>query len=193
MGTSKAKPATSPLTSPSTSHDPVVLGVLGRPHGLKGDLRFFPEDPASELITTLASVQLGEGKEHALVAARPSGRFWIIALEGVRDRSAAEAITGKEIWVERELLPEAEEGEHYLGDLVGCSVLDAEGQALGTVIGVEVAGPQAFLTVESPVGRWLLPAVEAFLSEVDLEGGRLIVEIPEGLIESQQGDASGKK
>ncbi|MDF1563388.1 MAG: ribosome maturation factor RimM [Deltaproteobacteria bacterium] len=169
-----------------TSQDRVILGTLGRPHGLKGELRFFPGHPESELLESLEVVHLGERGERGVLGARPAGRFWILELEGVRDRDAAEALKGVEVWVPRDTLPEPEEGETYLTDLIGCEVCSQEGERLGRITGLEVGGSQAFLTVEASGGDWLLPAVEAFLVELDEASRILTVSLPEGLVESQR-------
>jgi len=149
-------------------------------------VRLVPYNPDSELPGDLDAVDLGDGTLRPVLGSRPGpGGAWLLKLEGVGDRDAAAALTGREVSVPREVLPEAPE-DTYLADLLGLAVVDRAGRALGTVTGVESAGAQDLLTVDRPEGPWLLPAVEAFLVEVDRAGGRLVVDLPEGLVDLEQ-------
>ena len=145
-----------------------------------------PYNPDSELPGDLDAVDLGDGTLRPVLGSRPGpGGAWLLKLEGVGDRDAAAALTGREVSVPRDVLPEAPE-DTYLADLLGLSVVDGDGRALGTVTGVETAGAQDLLTVSGPEGPWLLPAVEAFLVAVDRDAGRLVVDVPEGLVDLEQ-------
>ena len=145
-----------------------------------------PYNPDSDLPGRLEAVDLGDGALRPVRGSRPGpGGAWLLTLEGVGDRDAAAALTGREVCVPREVLPEAPE-DTYLADLLGLAVVDRAGRALGTVAGVETSGAQDLLTVDGPDGPWLLPAVEAFLVEVDRTAGRLVVDVPEGLVDLEQ-------
>jgi 16S rRNA processing protein RimM len=104
-------------------------------------------------------------------------RIW---LAGVGDREAAERLRGCDLAVARADLPPLREGEFYLADAVGLSVLQDE-RELGRVVAVTSNGAQALLEVESgsPRRRWLFPAVPELLRGIDERG--VHVELPPGL------------
>lgn len=161
----------------------VALGKLGRPHGVRGEVRLAPYNPGSDLPGHLEAVDLGDGALRRVLSARPGpSGSWLVTLEGVTDREAAAALTGREVSVPRGALPEAP-GETYLADLVGLTVEDRAGRPLGTVTGVEAAGLQDLLEVEGRSGTWLLPAAAPLLVEIDRAHGRLVVDVPEGLVD----------
>jgi len=108
---------------------------------------------------------------------------WVIALEGITDRDAAEEIRGTELVVEADELPELEAGHYYIHDLVGCRVEDTAGDDLGEVVAV-VPGPQDRLEIERDGHRSLVPMVRALLKEVDLQGRRIVIDPPPGLAEA---------
>ncbi len=161
----------------------VVLGRLGRPHGIRGEVRCLPENPKSDLLSHLDGVGVGE-RRMRLRRARRAGRFWILAFEGLADRDAASQLTGEVVWVEREALPPLDEG-HYLWDLVGCEAEDSSGAPLGRIAGIEVGAGTELLVLEHPSGPCLVPAVDAFFVSVDHASRRVVLDLPEGLIEVQ--------
>lgn len=164
----------------------VSLGRIVRPHGVRGEVRVHLYNPDSTLLEAIEEVWL-EDRAVALEGARPGpGGAWLVRLAGIDDRDAAEALRGVELAVPREVFPEEAE-DTYLVDLLGLKVVDGEGRELGTVEGVEVAGPQDLLVVRRGESAWLLPAVEPLLGEVDTEAGTLTVNLPEGLSDLENG------
>ena len=108
----------------------------------------------------------------------------MVRLEGVDNRSAAEALVGQELLVSADDRPELAEGEFHLLDLVGLEVrLTADGPAIGTVSDL-ISGGNDLLEVTTQDGRKLLiPFVEPIVPEVQLKDGWLLVTPPPGLLE----------
>lgn len=162
----------------------VRFGKIGRAHGIRGEVRIFTDDPASDTLARVERIRVepegGSLREHRIVRARPSQRFWIVTLEGVASRDAAEALTGARCWVERALLPApADEDELYACDLVGLSVVTRDGQPLGRVVDVFDNGAHDVLVYRSGSGRdaeHMVPFLDAYVPEVDLDAGRVVVE-----------------
>jgi 16S rRNA processing protein RimM len=102
-------------------------------------------------------------------------------VEGVTTPEGAKAWLGATVSVPREELPQPEEGEFYVADLVGCSVVDEGGGRLGTV-GEVLPGPAYdWLSVRRPGGEdGLVPLVERFVRKVDLPARVVVVSPPEG-------------
>ena len=121
--------------------DDVVLGKFGRPHGVKGEVRFFPYNPDSDLLAPELVLRLADSAETVTVTSVRSGqKFVIVALEGIEDREGADRLRNKEAFVPRASLPEPEPDEFYLVDVVGFEVWGGQTSAddrrlLGTVKG----------------------------------------------------------
>ena len=106
---------------------------------------------------------------------------YLVALRGIDDRDAADALRGQEVEVDRDELPPAEEGEVYAVDLIGFEVADAAGKVLGVVEDLEEAGPQDLLRL---TGGALVPM--GLVQEVMSEARRIVIEVPEGLFEGEE-------
>jgi 16S rRNA processing protein RimM len=155
---------------------PVVLAVVTRAHGLKGEVAIHHFNPDSATLAPGGLVWL-EGQE-------VTGR-WIrirtlhgdrLALEGVSDRTAAEALRGAELSVERSSLPVADPGEFYLHDLLGCEVIDAAGRHLGPLVGLQACGTGEYFVIKGAEDVWL-PADAPIVAAVDLETATLHLNV----------------
>ena len=166
----------------------VNIGKLTAAVGLKGELRvlLYAEDSENLHTDSLLYLDCGGRESSARVTAirLQKGRP-VIRLEGVSDRSAAEALANAEIYIPEDDLAEPEEGEFYIRDLIGLAVYDrASGQTLGTVEDVLTNSPQPVYSVRRPDGRELLiPAVDACEREIDPERGVIEVELIPGFLE----------
>ncbi|RMG15398.1 MAG: 16S rRNA processing protein RimM [Deltaproteobacteria bacterium] len=170
------------VTQPSTCRL-VVLGRVGRPHGVRGEVTFLPYNAESELVAEVARLRALDGRCFTVRRARRHGAGrWILALEGVVDRDAASALTHTELGVLRSELPEPEEG-WYLVDLLGLRVVDGRGEDLGTVVGVEEAVAAPLLLVRRGAHTWRLPATAPLLVAVDFGAGEIEVDVPDGLVD----------
>jgi len=145
--------------------DRVVVGRVGRPHGLDG--AFFVEQPSDDGRWFKAGVRLWVGGEELEVVAarRGAGGRPVIRLE-------REVARGSEIEVPVEALPPTEEGEYYAFQLVGLEVVEDGARSLGRVVAVEPGVANDALALDSGL---LLPLVEACVRDIDLAAGRILV------------------
>lgn len=120
----------------------------------------------------------GAEREVNLLASRPQGNGWVAQLEGVADRDAASLLTGQMILVERELLPAAEEREHYRDDLVGFEVRNLESALLGQVDHFIDTPGNAVMVIKGERER-LVPVTREHLRSVDKDARKLVVDWPE--------------
>ena len=125
-----------------------------------------------------------------IVEARKQGRLWVVRLESVGGREAAEALVGREVLAAREDLGDAGEGRHYWGDLEGLPVVTVAGASIGTVTGFYATGGVDVLVVTGS-GREALVPLAPYVT-VDRVLGRVIVDPPEGLLELEEVDRSEK-
>ncbi len=154
------------------------LGYVARAHGLHGELRIHLHAEESTTLFDVERAWIG-GQERKIVSARPTNGAVLLTIEGVDDREAADALRGSTVEVERADVV-LEEGEYLLGDLPGCTVVDAEGRELGRVVEVIPAG-QPILVIHGDDREIMIPLVPEFVLAVDVEARRIVVEPPEDL------------
>lgn len=161
------------MTTPRAADDLVELAAVIRAHGLGGMVVLKLFNPDSELIYDLEQVTLRSGsgaiRSLRIVDAREHSGNVLCSFEGVTGRDAAEALRGSVLCVTRAELPEPEEGEHYFLDLVGLTVQDEKGAAMGSVEDVIEYPSVICLKVVSDDGILELPHTDRYVASVDLE------------------------
>jgi len=167
---------------------PVIVARIARAHGIHGVLLLDAETDHPEALFREGRRLLVVGGAPAapssirLTGARPHGARWMVTVEGIGDRTAAERLRGGNLAVPRSELPHLDEGGYLLGDLVGAALVET-GERLGTVRDVYdlPAGPMLSVDVE---GRErLVPFDPGFVVSVDLDAREIHVELPEGLLD----------
>ncbi len=163
----------------------IVVGVIGRPHGVRGELkvrlfhagsefatRFRAQDAPSALILD----RDGHREIRRVLRARQAADGLVIAFELVESREAAAALTGAALRVPRHALSALGPREFYVEDLPGCAVVDEGGKALGAVIGTFWNGAHDVMTVRDAAGaEILLPVVPDHIRHVDSAARRVTV------------------
>lgn len=157
------------------------IGVVTRPHGVRGALKVRLHDPSSALedipreqwrLRDAAGV-LHEG----LRLESRQGELLVLRLPRVADRDTAELLRGAALCVPRELL-ELDEDELLVADLIGCQVVEGE-RSFGEIVNVFNAGASDILVIHDADQRErLIPLVDDWVAEVDLEARR--VELVDG-------------
>jgi len=130
----------------------IVVGRLGAVYGIKGWLKVnsFTEDPESIFgYTPWFIQQKGLWREVRLNSWKRHNNGLICKLDGVDSREDAQALTGFDIAVQSEILPELPQGEFYWRDLIGCTVVTTKGYQLGTVTELMETGSNDVLVVKA--------------------------------------------
>jgi 16S rRNA processing protein RimM len=157
----------------------VVLGKVGGLYGVRGWVKLWSFTDPVENLLDYAELEIGRGgswNSARLVEGRRQGQALVGRFEGCSDRDQAAALVGAELAVSRDRLPAAGRGEFYWADLVGLRVVTTEGVELGTVDHMMATGANDVMVVSGERER-LLPFVTGqFVREVDLEGGRIVVD-----------------
>ncbi|MGW6154532.1 ribosome maturation factor RimM [Streptomyces sp. NPDC055144] len=168
----------------------LVVARIGRAHGIKGEVTVEvrtdePElrlGPGAVLATDPAStgpLTIETGRVH-------SGRL-LLRFEGVRDRTAAEALRNTLLIaeVDPEELPE-DEDEFYDHQLMDLDVVTTDGVEVGRITEISHLPSQDLFIVERPDGsEVMIPFVEEIVTEIDLEEQRAIIDPPPGLIDDR--------
>jgi 16S rRNA processing protein RimM len=162
------------------------VGYVARVHGLNGELAVKTFDPDSEALDGVRRLILrlrsGDERPVDVVSTRRMTGAVLVSLRGVRSRSAAEAFKGATVLVHRADLPPPAEGEWFQGDLIGLEARTPEGAPLGRVTEIWNTGPVPNLVIQGTDPEPLVvPFVDEFVPEVDLQAGVLVVRPPEML------------
>jgi 16S rRNA processing protein RimM len=158
----------------------ILIGVIGRPQGVRGQVRV--TSYAADL-TAYNPLSDGNGRRFVL-RWRGAGVAEIAELAGgaevkVADRATAERLTNTRLYVDRAQLPEPEEDEFYLADLIGLRAFDPDGTRLGTISAVHDYGAGASLEIaEEGSQPLLLPFTRACVPQVDVAACRVVVVPP---------------
>lgn len=157
--------------------DPIVIGFIGPPHGVRGTLRVRPAGTGRHLREGVAPF-VGGGRRRIL-GVRATGKGFLVDLEGVGSREEAEALRSEELRLDRSELDEPEEGEFYVEDLVGLMAFDESGGVLGVVSEAFESPAHEVLAIRSEAGEKLVPFTLEHVPEVDLDAGRILVRPPD--------------
>jgi len=149
--------------------DVLNAGRIGRPHGLDGS--FHVTRARAALLAIGGEVRIGE-IWRAIVRRAGTDDRPILRLQGVEDRSGAEALRGQDLYVARAAAPALEPGEYWAEDLRGCRVVTADGHELGTVEGMRALPSCEVLEV----GELLVPMVGDAVRLIDIAQRRIVVD-----------------
>jgi 16S rRNA processing protein RimM len=169
------------------SADLIVVGRIGKARGIKGHafVAPFTDDPEVRFAvgSVLETEPAAAGPLVIAAMSQASGKL-VLAFEGVDDRSAIEALRGVQLVMARTDRPTlSDPDDFYTSDLVGLAAVRVDGQALGPVADViDIAGTDYLVLQIEGVER-LVPFVSAIVPTVDIPGGRILIDPPDGLFE----------
>lgn len=174
------------------------MGEVVGAHGVKGlvRVRSFTEEP--EAVAGYGALQDERGRRLTLEAVGRAKGLVLARVDGVADRTQAEALKGTRLYVERAALPAIAEAEaYYHADLIGLLAENADGEVLGRVTAVHDFGAGDVLEIGPGPGAGrraaeslLVPFTRSAVPEIDLPGGRLVVVPPEP---AEQGETEGAR
>jgi 16S rRNA processing protein RimM len=151
----------------------IALAAVAGAQGVKGELRLKLFSDSVKSLSRHGALYVG-GVERRLLALRDGGKIVVARFEGISDRSAAEALRGSLVEVDRATLPQLEEGEYYHADLIGLEAIGRDGNRVGTVAAIENYGAGDLLEIEQPDGRKSLIPFKPGIA--DLEDGRILLD-----------------
>jgi 16S rRNA processing protein RimM len=163
----------------------ILIAEIGAAHGIRGDVRVKAHTGDPQAIGDYGPLHDERGRAYVVSALRPlKDDMLVVRFQGVADRNAAEALNRTRLYVDRSVLPAPAEEEFYHTDLIGLAVETVTGAPVGTVTAVMNFGADDLLDVERP-GRTsvFVPFSRAVVPTVDIAGGRLVIDPPDGLLD----------
>jgi 16S rRNA processing protein RimM len=166
----------------------LVVGQVVRPHGVRGELVVDVRTDEPELRFAVGSVlQTDPATAGPLTveAVRPHQGRLLVTFDGIADRDLGDQLRGVLLCVDSETIPPpADPEEFHDHQLVGLRAVTADGEEIGQVMRIEHAPANELLVIKLIDGRTgLVPFVTAFVPEVDLAGGRVVLTPPDGIFD----------
>jgi 16S rRNA processing protein RimM len=159
----------------------VLLGRITAAHGIRGEVMIHAYTEPPENISAYGALTDRSGaRAFDIECRRVTARGVVARLAGVSNRSAAEALKGTDLYVMRDRLPTAAEGEFYHWDLVGLAAVNAQGRCIGEIVAVQNYGAGDLLEVRLTgcARTQLIPFSDAFVPQVDLTARRAVIVLP---------------
>src|SRR5882672_1859476 len=159
----------------------ICVARIGAAHGVRGAVKLwtFTEDPlAVKRYGPLATMD--GARQFEVTHAREAKGHLVATLKGVATREDAERLNGIELYIARDKLPATDGDEYYHADLIGLAAVNAANEPIGRVIAIHNFGAGDIIEVAPANGAtMLLPFTNAVVPTVDLEDGRVVIELPD--------------
>ncbi len=167
----------------------LTVATLTKVHGIRGELKLRCEPDILELLrdvaeeaepVTLRMPDTGDEYEVTFASVRGHHSAPIVAIDGIEDRAGAEEFRGALVCLPREVLPEPDEDEYFLADLVGCIVHDAAtGAVIGRATKAEALPANVVVTIQLDAGgeSILAPLVTDAMPTVDVAARRIDLDV----------------
>jgi 16S rRNA processing protein RimM len=159
----------------------ILLGAIASAHGIKGEVlvKTFTGDPAAVADYGPLTDDAG-GYPLTLRIVRVTPKGVIARVDGAPDRTAAERLKGRQLYVERSRLPPADADNFYHEDLIGLAAVAPDGRPVGTIVAVQNYGAGDLLEVRQTGAATtdLVPFTKAHVPSLDIAGGRLTLVMP---------------
>lgn len=161
----------------------VKIGKITAPVGIKGEVRVYPFTDESTRFSDMKKLYLDEAG-YEIENVRYSKDMVVLKLGGIDNRNDAQALRGKELFLDKALLWDIPEDTYFIKDLIGLHVQSEEGEPLGILTQVIKSKAQDLYEITGPDGRpFLLPAVKEFILRIDMEKRQLTAHLIEGMKE----------
>lgn len=182
--------AASAADTPGTAW--IAIGEVVGAFGIRGEVKIFPLTDFPDRFAQTPTLYLGDAHTpYTVKSARVHQRVVIVTVDGIDDMAAAQRLRGATVWIPEDERMPLDEDQFYLHDVVGLRVVHVNGQPLGEVVDFMTgSGNDLFVVRAVPSGREvLLPAVRAFVRELDVAGRVLRVDPIPGLFDEQSESA----
>ena len=159
----------------------ILLGRIADAHGIRGEVLIHSYATVQEDIAAYGPLSDAAGaRSFEIESTRGTAKGVVVRLKGIGDRTAAEALKGTELYVDRDKLPAAAEDEFYHADLIGLDAVDPKGNALGKIVSVQNFGAGDLIEIRlAGTGRTeFVPFTETAVPSIDMSAKRAVVVLP---------------
>jgi 16S rRNA processing protein RimM len=162
----------------------LVIGKLGRPHGVDGEIQFFVLTDFPERIVEGKEVLVGKNREPmTLMTVRPHTKKLLVRFDGFKDRDEVDALRNQMIFIPVSAVAPLPAGEYYHHQLIGLSIVSEDGQALGKIVEIIETGANDVYVVRPDEGKdILIPNTSEVILAVDIEEKTITVRLIPGLL-----------
>ena len=160
----------------------ICIAKIATAHGIKGlvKLHVFADDET--LANGILFTSESGDKTLSLKLKNQTAKHWLAEVGGITDRTEAEKLRGTELYIDKENLPDADEDEFYIADLIGLACIDKSKKHIGKIIAVENFGASDLLEIKPDSGEsFYLPFTDDTI--LNISETTVAVSIPEGLLE----------
>ena len=164
--------------------DLVLIASIGAPQGIRGEIRlnYHGDDPGN-LNDYGALCNSDETRWFEIKSLRIQNYKVIVRFEHINDRNQAEKLTGTELYVPRHRFPETDDNEYYHVDLIGLDAITVNGREIGKVVAIVDFGAGDLIEISAyNSNSFYIPFRRETVTEVNLKGGFITVDPPEGLV-----------
>ena len=164
-----------------SGRDRILLGRIAGAHGIRGEVIIHAFTEPAENVAAYGPLSDEAGaRVFEIQSARATAKGVVARLAGVTDRTTAEALKGIDLYVERDRLPAAAEGEYYHADLIGLAAVDGDGKRVGEIVAVQNYGAGDLLEIRlaGVLQTELVPFTDAYVPVVDVAARRVVVALP---------------
>jgi len=169
------------MSAQSTKGELILVGRVAGAFGIRGEVRITAYTAEPLALLDYRTLTREDGSPGLTLSSGRAAKGGIVARAAeVETREQAEALRGLRLYIPRDILPEPEEDEFYVTDLIGLSVETAAGEPLGRVKSVQDFGAGDLLEIQPPEGAsWYLPFTREAVPEVRLAEGKVVAVRPE--------------
>lgn len=181
------------MPKPKPSHDNppryLQMGKILRPHGVRGEVRTQILTDYPERFAQVERVFLGKNvfdqnaTAYTIDSVRMHQAYALLLFDGIANREEADRLRGQLVMIPLDEAVPLEDGEFYLFQLIGLTVITDEGETIGTIREVLETGANDVYVIDSPTyGDVLFPALEHTVIKHDIANGQVIVHMLDGLL-----------
>lgn len=162
------------------------VGVISSTHGVRGEVKVFPTTDDVKRFKKLKNVILDTGREHMpleVESVKFFKQFAILKFKGIDNINDIEKYKGKSLLVDRENAVKLRKDEYFIADMIGLIVFTDDGDEFGKLKDVLETGANDVYIIDSlKHGEVLVPAIKQCILDVDIENGKMVIHLMEGLV-----------
>jgi 16S rRNA processing protein RimM len=170
----------------SSSGEPefLVVGKLGKPHGVRGEIVMDVYTEFPERLAPGVTVYVGSRYQPLQISkTRPHSRGMLLGFEGYQSRDEIAEMRNMLVQVRTADRPELPEGDYYHHQLLGLQVTDENGTGLGRITAIIETGANDVYVIQNDMGEEvLIPAIESVIKDIDLENNHVRIHLLPGLM-----------